>query len=327
MPRDVGIKTLSPGKQFIGFCIVRNKELRYKSNDAPYLHLELGDRSGRLNAKVWDDVQKFDKLIEVGKVIKIKAVVQRYKNRKELKISQVRKIRPDDNVELSLLLPTSKKDIAKLREQFYAHVSGFQNAHLKKLLSNIFSDEALSEQFFISPAGKLWHHNYLYGMIEHVVAMLDIADVIGKHYPEVDIDLLKCGIILHDMGKFKSFDLSGFIDYTDEGRLIGHITIGYDFVKQKLNEMEDFPIELHNQILHMVLSHQGKMEHGSPVSPMTIEAVILHFINELDSKTNALSRIIDSDILPDSNWSKYIPLLDRFIYHNRDQRKNKLKKT
>lgn len=317
MSQKIGIKTLPIGKQFTGFCIVRKKEIRYKSSGEAYLYVELGDWSGRLNAKLWNDVNKFSELVEVGKIIKLKAVVQKYQDRRELKILNLRKVNPSDDVDLKRLLPRSEKDISTLRDQFFKHISGIQNPHLKKLLSRIFADEKFAEQFFLTPAGKLWHHNYLYGMLEHVVAMLDISVVIGNHHPSVNIDMLRCGIVLHDIGKMKGYDADGFVDFTDEGRLIGHITIGYDTIRQTIDSIEDFPAELSHQLLHMLLSHQGKLEQGSPVVPLTIEAVTLHHINELDSKTNALSRIVENDILPDSKWSKYIPLLDRFIYHNK----------
>lgn len=318
MPQKIGIKTHQIGKQFTGFCVVRKKEIRQKSNGEPYLHLELGDGSGRLVAKIWDEVQKNNHIIEVGKIVKIKAVVHQFQDRKELKIIKLRRSKPEDEIDLTQLLPKSDKDIAKLRNSFEGHVKSIENPYLQKLLSNIFSEEKFAKQFFSAPAGKLWHHNYLYGMLEHVVAMMDIADTINHHYPLLDGDLLKCGIILHDVGKMKSYDAKGYFDFTDEGRLLGHITIGFDFVKRKIDEMKDFPKELRNQVLHMMLSHQGRKEDGSPVLPMTIEGIVLHYINELDSKANALSRIIEKDILPDSKWSKYIPLLDRFIYHRKD---------
>jgi 3'-5' exoribonuclease len=326
VPQKVGIKTLAIGKQFIGFCVVRKKELRRKSNGELYLHLELGDWSGRLTAKIWDEAEKYSNLIDVGKIIKIKAIVQQFQDRRDLRILKLRNIQSNDNVDFKLLLPKSEKDISKLRDRFFEHISSIKNPDLKKLLNNIFSDEGLAEQFLISPAGKLWHHNYLFGMLEHVVSMLDISDVIKNHHFVVDIDLLKSGIILHDVGKIRGYDARGFIEYTDEGRLLGHITLGFDLVKQKIEEMEDFPTELEKQLLHIVLSHQGKFEQGSPVVPQTIEAIVLHYINELDSKANALSRIIEYDILPDSTWSKFIPLLDRFIYHNsRNERNNSSK--
>lgn len=319
MPQKIGIKTLQIGKQFTGFCVVRKKELRHKSNGEAYLHLELGDRSGRLTAKIWDEAQKNNSMIEVGKIVKIKAVAHQFQDRKELKILKLRRTKPADEIELKQLLPQSDKDISELKNCFTEHVNGIENSHLKELLSNIFSEKEFTEQFFSAPAGKLWHHNYLYGMLEHVVAMMDIADTVIHHYPLLNCDLLKCGIILHDIGKMKSYDAKGYFDFTDEGRLLGHITVGFDFVKRKIDESKDFPKELRNQVLHMMLSHQGRKEDGSPVLPMTIEAIILHYINELDSKANALSRIIEGDILPDSKWSKYIPLLDRFIYHNKGE--------
>lgn len=320
MSNRIGIKTVPLGKQFIGFCILRKKELRYKANGEAYLHLELGDWSGRLNAKIWNSVKKYDEMVEVGKIVKIKAVVQQFQDRKELKIQQLRKSQPGDEIDLHLLLPRSQKDIVKLKESFFEHISRFQNPHLQKLLSNIFSNEQDAEQFFMSPAGKLWHHNYLYGMLEHVVTMLDIVDVMKRHYPLIDADLLKCGIILHDIGKTKGYDKDGFIDYSDEGRLIGHITIGYDSVSERINEFDDFPPELRKQLLHMILSHQGAQGKGSPVEPQTIEAIVLHYINELDSKANAVTRIIESDMLPDSKWSKFIPSLERFVYYNEAER-------
>lgn len=318
MSQKIGIKTLQIGKQFTGFCVVRKKELRHKSNGEVYLHLELGDRSGRLTAKIWDEVQKHNNMIEVGKIVKIKAVANQFQDRKELKIIKLRRSKPEDEINLKHLLPQSDKDISKLRNDFERHLKSIENPKLQELLSNIFTEEKFAEQFFIAPAGKLWHHNYLYGMLEHVVAMLDIADTIINHYPLLNGDLLKCGIILHDIGKMKSYDAKGFFDFTDEGRFWGHITIGFDFVKKKIDEIKDFSKELRNHVLHMMLSHQGKREDGSPVLPMTIEAIVLHYINELDSKANALSRIIEKDILPDSRWSKFIPLLDRFIYYNND---------
>lgn len=320
--QKTGIKTLPIGKQFIGFCVVRKKEIRHKNTGEPYIHLELGDWSGRLTAKIWNDVQKYDEIIQIGKIVKIKAVVQQFQDRKDLKILKIRETQSNDNIDLKLLLPRSKKDIQKLIDYFFKNIDDFENKHLKKLLSSIFSDAKFAEQFFMTPAGKLWHHNYLYGMLEHIIVMLDIAAVIKNHYETVDIDLLKCGIILHDCGKIQGYDVNGFIDYSDKGRLLGHITIGYDFVQQRINEIEDFPENLRIKLLHMLLSHQGKLEQGSPVLPQTIEAIILHYINELDSKTNALSRIIENDILPDSKWSKYIPLLDRFIYHNEENDKS-----
>lgn len=317
MSQKIGIKSITIGNQFTGFCVVRKKEMRYKSNGEAYLHLELGDGTGRLNARLWDNIARFNAIIEIGKIVKIKAVVQKFKDHKELKISNLREVKPEDDVDLKQLLPKSKKDVSALRNHFFEYVAGIQNSHLRRLLSVILSDGEFTDRFFLSPAGKLWHHNYLFGMLEHVVAMLDIAVAIQSHYPEVNMDLLKCGIILHDIGKMTGYDANGFVDFTDEGRLIGHITIGYDLIRRKIDDIENFPTELRNQLLHMLLSHQGKLEQGSPVVPLTIEAIILHNINELDSKTNALSRIIENDILPGSKWSKFIPLLDRFIYRNK----------
>ncbi|MFQ5584724.1 MAG: 3'-5' exoribonuclease YhaM family protein, partial [Calditrichia bacterium] len=310
----VGLKTTPIGKQYVGFCVTRKKEIRYKSTGEPYLALDLGDWSGRLSAKIWSEAQKFDRLFKVGDVVKVKAMIQTYQNRRELQILKIRKAVEEDHVPPEQLLPSSKKDVPGLRQKFREHLNGLTNEHLKKLMARIFEDEKFTEQYLQTPAGKLWHHNYLYGMLEHIVAMLDTCDVLKLHYPRLDVDLLKCGVVLHDVGKMREYGIRGFIDFTDEGRLIGHIALGYEFVYKKIDEIENFPAELRNQLLHLILSHQGEKEKGSPVVPMTLEAIVLYFLDELDSKANAFTRIIESDRQAESNWSKYVNLMDRFVY-------------
>jgi 3'-5' exoribonuclease len=312
--RHIGLKTTPVGKQFVGFCSLRKKELRSKTNGELYLAIELGDWSGRLSAKIWEEVNHYNQILRVGEVIKVKGVVQTYQNRKELQTVQIRNVTPEDKVNPELLLPASKKNIPELQQSFYTHLHGINNKFLKQLITGIFDARNFEEKFFLIPAGKLWHHNYLSGMLEHVLAMLDLSDVLQRHYPNLKLDLLKTGIILHDAGKIEEYAVHKFIDFTDKGRLIGHVTMGYEYVSKKIDEIEGFPEELRIQLLHLIVSHQADFEKGSPVKPMTLEAIILHYLNEIDSKANAFSRIIMKDKQPDSNWTKYVNLLDRFLY-------------
>jgi 3'-5' exoribonuclease len=317
-----GIKKMPLGKTFMQYCVVRNKEIKYKQNGNPYLVLELGDYSGRLKAKIWDKVEEYSKITKVGSIVKIQAMVEAIHDQKELKIQKLRSVTKADKIELEDLLPRSNCDIEQLKNTLNNHITSIKNPHLKQLLNKLFDDENFRKDYFMSPSGKLWHHNYLSGMLEHVVAMLDISDQLYRYYPVLDIDLLKTAIICHDIGKVNEYSYNGFIDFSDEGRLIGHITMGFEIVSQMINRVENFPKALKTQLLHLIISHQGDSKFGSPVLPMTLEAIVLQYLILLDANSNALCRIQDNDALPDSRWTKYIPLLDRFIFVGPKSEKN-----
>ena len=312
--KNAGIKKVPIGQPFVQFCVIRKKEIKYKQNGHPYLVLELGDASGRLTARIWDKVNEYSRMAKVGEIVKIKAIVQAIQDRKELKIQKIRAVTDEDKVVLEDLLPKTAKNIEQLKKRFKLHQSSIESTHLKTLLQNLFENSEFKAAYFHSPSGKLWHHNYLSGMLEHVITMLDIADLMKQHYPVLNIDLLKTGIICHDIGKVKEYSYEGFIDFSDKGRLIGHITIGYEIVSQAIESVKNFPEDLKTQLLHLILSHQGDGKFGSPVLPMTVEAIVLQHLVLLDANANALCRIQENDALPDSRWTKYIPLLDRFIY-------------
>jgi len=315
--KEAGMKKMPPGKPFVTFCVVRNKEVKYKQNGEPYLVLELGDSSGRLKARIWDKIQDYSAKTPIGGIVKIQATVQVYNNRKELKIQKIRAVTETDGVLLETLLPKSAKDVDALKQNFSDHKKSIKNRYLLALLDAVFQEEALADAYFMSPGGKLWHHNYLFGMLEHVVKLLNMADLMKSHYPAINADLLKTGIICHDLGKVYEYSLNGFIDFSTEGRLIGNAAAGYGILSKKINGLKNFPEKLRLELLHIVLSHQGK-EHQAPVAPMTLEAVVLKHLVQLDAHTNALLRICENDAVPNSEWTKYIPLLDRFIYVGKD---------
>ena len=309
-----GIKSVPIGKSFVGFCVLRNKELRYKQSGEPYLILELGDRSGRLKARIWEKPLEYEQAYQAGNIIKIKAVVQAFQDKKELKIQKIRLATAEDEVELKDLLPASPKDLQQLKQKLHEHINSIENPYLKKLLSGLFDVKEFEEAFYLSPAGKLWHHNYLSGLIEHVVTMLDIGQLLKTHYPLLDLELLKCGIICHNIGKVKEYSLDGFIDFSDQGRLIGYNAMGFEMASRQIAVIEGFPAELRDRLVHLILSHQNESRENDGVVPMTLEAVVLRCLILLDANTNALCRIQENDALPGSKWTKYIPLLDRFIY-------------
>ena len=309
-----GIKNTEIGKLAVHYCVIRKIEQRHRQNGSPYLVLELGDRSGRLKAKIWDRVVEYTKRVRVGEIVKIRAIVQVFNGRKELKIQKLKAVDESDGIRLIDLLPMSSKNIDALTKQLNDHQGTIHNTNLRSFLEALFKDVEFAAAFFRSPSGKLWHHNYLFGMLEKVVAMLDIADALKAHYPGLNIDLLKTGIICHDIGKVREYQLHGFIDFSDAGRLVGHTAMGYEMMVEVITCLENFPEHLKMQLVHLVLSHEGEHQLGAPVRPMTLEATVLHHILNLVANTNALCRIIETDGLPGSNWTKYNPLLERFIY-------------
>ncbi len=311
---EKGLKDYDVGEVFVGFCVIRKSELKHKKNGEPYLMLELGDRSGRLRGKMWQGgLEHYDNL-RIGQLIKVKGKIQSYLDNKELHIEKLRPARKDEEAKLQEIVPTSKKDISALREKFLSQLSTIENVHLKQLLETVFPDSEKWEEYLKTPSGKLWHHNYLYGTLEHLLCLLELTDAIIKHYPQIDVDLLKSGIILKNIGTRIEYNYQDFIDYSTDGRLLGKSVVGYDKLNETIDEIEDFPHELKLQLQHFILSQHGTPEKGSSVKPMTLEAIVLQHLNELDVQTNATVRIIENDRIPESDWTKYNNLLDRFVY-------------
>ena len=306
---------MPPGKPFTAFCMVRSRELKYRQQGTPYLVLELGDRSGRLKARIWDKPLALYETAREGDTVKIRAIVQVFQGRKELKVLNLRPSGPEDPVSAEALLPVSGKDLEAYRERLESHIASLTNPFLVELLRQFLGEAALARAYLRSPSGKLWHHNYVGGVLEHVVVMLELGGLLQCFYPAIDIDLLKAGIVLHHAGKVREYSLDGFIEFSDAGRLLGYRAMGYEWVAGLIGRIRGFPGELRNRLLHLLVIHPTVEAGQRPaVQPMTLEAVVLSHLIMLDANANAICRIIEDDVLPGVRWSKYIPLLDRFIY-------------
>ncbi len=316
------ITDLKPGDHLIAFSVVRKLELRTKQNGQPYLMLELGDRTGRITAMLWDDAQSVSEKIAEGSIVKVKGTVSSYKDRLQLTLDRIRGALPEDHVDPTTFIPRGKQDSEALMTHLKETISEIQNVALRRLLDVFFGDADRLNRFCDAPGGKLWHHAYIGGLLEHTMALVEICKTMSTLYPDVHKDLLITGALLHDIGKLDEYGFeSGYIDFTEEGRLWGHISIGAQHVRDAIEELEKsqagFPDELKKQVIHLILSHQGKLEHGSPVLPMTLEAMILFYADEMDSKANALAHIMERDGGQGKTWSRFIQLLDRFIYLRR----------
>lgn len=312
------IDQFKSGDQVTSFFIVRKIELKTKRDGGPYLVMGLGDATGHISGTAWDNAKQIHQLVTAGDIVKIQGTVGTYNEALQLTVHRIRKAEATDGVSLARFLPQAPIDVDAIMSELKTIITSVQEPSLKKLLDRIFDDSAQNKRFLETPGGKLWHHAYLGGLLEHTLAVATVCETMATLYPTVNRDLLITGALLHDIGKLDEYGFDqGFIDFTEEGRLWGHISIGAQKIRaliESIEEEEGFPTELKKQVVHLILSHQGELEHGSPVLPQTLEAMILYYADEMDSKANALNHIIERDSEPGRVWSQYIKLLDRFIY-------------
>ena len=312
-----GLKQCQVGEIFTGYCIIRKKELKYKKDGSPYLKMELGDSTGRLIGKIWNNAQERWRVLRVGQVARVSGKICLYGQYKQINIDQVLPEKKNETFLRKNLLPVSQKSVEDLRKNFCAHEDSVKNRHLKNLLTDIFSDPNFLEKYLQMPSGKLWHHHYLYGTLEHVVCLLDLSEVLALHYPLLNLDLLKAGIILRFLGKLDEFEQNGFINYSREGRLLGGALLSTHYLHQNIQQQKDFPEELKLQLTHLLMSNESGAHENSPVQPMTREAIVLKNLIHLDIEANAVERIIQYDCIENSDWTKFNQLLNRFVYTKR----------
>lgn len=313
------ISELSAGQNIIDYFVLRRKDFRTKKeSNETYLSLELGDASGRIFGSLWGEIAQIEQELVVGQLVKVKGTVIDWHGRPFLSIDKIRPANDGDAVCLAQFLPRSKKTPEELFDEFRSLADLVENEPLKQLLWKIINDSQLVISLQDAPAGKLWHHCYLGGLLEHSTSVGRLVLSVTEQYDNINRDLLLTGALVHDVGKIVEYSWNGFVDYSDAGRLHGHISIGYALLVRLIDGISDFPTSLRNELLHLVLSHQGKREHGSPVEPMTREAFILSFADELDSKLAAFERIYEAEGESGKCWSSYVKLLDRFLYFGQD---------
>ena len=259
------------------------KSLRDKKDGGKYLALVLKDRTGEMEARMWDNAAEASPEFEQGDVVKLKAQVCRYQERLQMKVERIRAAL-DGEYDPADFLPATTKDIDALWAELNGYVNSSRDPHLKELLRAFLDDPEIAAGFRQAPAAKAMHHAWLGGLLEHVVSLMGVCELAAMHYPEVHRDLLMTGALLHDIGKLHELVWKKSFDYTIEGQLLGHITIGYGMIEKKLETLKDFPPRLRVLVEHMVLSHHGRYEYGSPKLPMIPEAILLHYLDDMDAK-------------------------------------------
>jgi 3'-5' exoribonuclease len=291
------------------FFLVHEKEIRNTRDGKQYLRLELGDRSGTIEARMWDQFEAIAKEFGRDDFVKVQARVEIYKNRPQLALQQVRRAKPEE-VDLADFLPHTKEDIGKLWSELLEYANSIGDPWLKQLVTGIISDPGVAAAYKRAPAAKVMHHAYIGGLLEHVVGLCGLAKQVAQHYPELNLDLLLTVAILHDVGKLEELCYDRAIGYTTEGQLLGHIVMELETVTHAMNNIAGFPANLKTVVQHLLISHHGQYEFGSPKLPMIREAMVFHYLDDMDSKMAAVRAALATES-GEEEWSTYSAALGR----------------
>jgi 3'-5' exoribonuclease len=295
--------------------LVKDKIMAMAKNGKPYMTLRLMDKSGEIEGRVWDNVDELAATFDRDDFVRVRGKASVYLGKMQLVIAELLRL-PDDAVELADFLPESSRDRKEMRRQLEALVASLRDAYLRALMEAFLGDEPLMARYVTAPAAKGMHHVFVGGLLEHSLAVAGLVDAIVPSYPGLNRDLLVVGALLHDVGKVREMTYLRSFDYTDEGKLLGHITIGVEMVHEKVMAIPGFPEELALLIKHMILSHHGQYEFGSPKRPKTLEATVLNYLDDLDSKINGINSHMQKEPA-EQRWTSYHRLYDRYFYRDR----------
>ena len=303
------VADLKPDTAITSFFLVSEKELRSTREGKPFLRLELCDRSGTVEARLWEDAENLSSTFSQDDIIKVQARVESFRNKLQLSVDRLRRAEPAE-VDLADYFPHTTEDVEDLYRRLTAHAAAVGNPWLNRLLKTILEDPLIVPRLKRAPAAKVMHHAYLGGLLEHVVSLCDLCRLVAGHYRELDADLLLTGAILHDIGKLEELCYERAIHYSTEGHLLGHIVMELEQVGRAMDAIAGFPAELKALVKHLLISHHGQYEFGSPKLPMTREALALSFLDDLDSKMGAARAALAADS-GDEMWSTYVQALGR----------------
>ena len=292
--------------------VLAEKTLSQKRDGNNFLNVTLSDKTGALKGVVWDNVDQITAAVTSGDFVSIRGTVGEYKGTLQLVVKAM-DVCAHEAVDASDFLPATSRDTDGMFQRLVKITDSLTTPYLKKLFDAFWKDKEFVRKFKTAPAAKKMHHAYIGGLLEHTLSMTSLAEKVAGHYSGIDRDLLISGAVLHDIGKIDEFEYQFKIDYTDEGRLLNHIVIGIKMLDEKLSGIEDFPEDQILLLKHMMVSHHGAREFGSPEPPKTIEAVLLNYIDEIDSKVNGIRDFMASED-PNETWTSYHRLLERHFY-------------
>jgi 3'-5' exoribonuclease len=304
------VADLTVGERVRSIFLLTRCDVRTRQSGDSYLVLELSDKSGRIGGRMWDNAEATVASVTAGDYVWVEAVVDTWQSTAQLKVDQMRPA--DEDVDPRDFLPASAVDPEEMYVELLDLVGTVTNPHLRSLLDNTFADPEIKQRLQRAPAGIKLHHAYVGGLLEHTLSVVRLADKVASHYDFLDRDLLLAGAFLHDLGKIWELSYDQSFDYTDEGRLVGHLLLETAWLSKRIDEIEGFPPSLASHFLHLLASHHGLHEHGAPVAPVRPEALALHYVDDLDSKMSAINKAI-AEATASGDAAAYSPSLGRRI--------------
>lgn len=312
------VEQMRDGDSIDEVYLVSDKQLRSNRNGNLYVQIEIRDRTGGISARMWNAGDTVFRSFENGDFVHIDAKVQLFQGSLQVILNHVERAE-EEKIDLADFMPHTEQDVGKLIERLRGYLLKLGNLHLRALAECFLMDDNYFRNFLSCPAGVKLHHAYIGGLLEHTVTMMDIAERLLPFYPGIDRDTLLMGVFLHDSGKVRELSYARSFGYTDEGQLLGHISMGVEMLTDQIAKVpeltgEPFPRELVIRLKHMILSHHGTLEYGSPKVPMTPEAMLLNQIDMLDTRMHMVLRDLKEDRNNQTAWTPYNHNLQRRIY-------------
>jgi 3'-5' exoribonuclease len=292
--------------------LVKEKNVGYGKNGRPFMSVQLGDQSGSLDGRLWDRVEELSREFENGDVLRVKGQIQIFQNRKQLVIHRLEKVDPA-TVSFEDFLPRTARSAEDMMAELTQLVKTMKNDFLRQLITDTLEDPEIRPLVMRAPAAKSIHHAWIGGLLEHILSISKIMDFMGSHYPFLNRDLLLFGGIFHDIGKVWELSYDNGISYTDRGRLLGHMQMACELIDRKASRILGFTEELRDICKHIILSHHGKLEYGSPKRPKFMEAMVVAMVDDFDSKVSTLRTLIEDERGAGGKWSRYNDLFDRYF--------------
>ncbi len=319
MAEHIFIKDLKPDSRVEDIYLLKLIGLRDKKNGGQYLLLKLADMSGEIMGMMWDKIDGVIDRVKPGDFVRVKFRVQVYNNNLQAIISKISKVGDNEIDDSEIFFPSSEIPAETLYKKLIEFAeTKMKDTFLKQLVMRVYKDPEIKPMLLKAPAAKSLHHAYRGGYLEHVLGLLRLAEKVMDVYPFINSDIVYTGLLFHDIGKLWELSYEREFNYTTEGRLLGHIAIEYELISDKMKEIPDFPEEYKLHIQHIILSHHGELEFGSPKRPKTPEALLVATIDNLDAKMNAMKNAIDSDAQSDHpDWTPYLPMFERVIFKKR----------
>ena len=303
------VADLAPGTRLETTFLIHSKERKTASNGRPYLDLELRDASGVIKAKVWD-CDRLDQDVEPEDFVWVQGNVDAYRGTPQVVVAKLRRC-TEEEIDPRDYLPRSKRDPQEMYTTLLDRVRRVAEGPVRALLLAVFEDPAIAEKYKLAPAAMSYHHAYLGGLLEHVLSLIELGDRVCDHYPSLRRDLVLAGLLLHDIGKIEELSFRRGFRYTTRGQLLGHITIGLEIVNETMRAIPDFPAGVRDQLEHIILAHHGELEFGSPKEPAFPEALVVHALDNLDSKLESMRVQYEADKNREGDFTARNPALKR----------------